>query len=149
MGEFRLYIPRRIQARWVKHHNLPQTKLYSYRFDSILETAKVNANEFRKFWFFLHPTLPADEIFSLFIDSGFSPKRGDTTGKLAFVRKVLQYKNEQVFPPPFAYGHLCCFTTSHFRLFLHCDVHSLIHTSNHHDPCRSALNCHALLLYSR
>ena len=101
MGEYRLYIPRRIQARWVKHHNLPQRKLYSYRFDSILETAKVNANEFRKFWAFLHPTLPADEIFSLFNDSGFSPKRGETTGKLAFVKKVLQYKKEQVFPPFF------------------------------------------------
>ena len=93
----RLTIPTRIQARWAKHHNLPQQNCYQYRLDSVLEAANSSANEFRKSWAFLHPRLPSDELFSLFKDSGFSPD--DIAGRLAFVRHVLKrYKAEQVFP---------------------------------------------------
>ena len=95
--QYCLSIPKRIQARWAKYHNLPQNKYYKYRLGPVLKTANSSVNEFRKFWAFLHPRLPTDELFSLFKDSGFSPY--ETAGRLAFVRHVLKrYKAEQVFP---------------------------------------------------
>ena len=133
MAPFKLYIPKRIIARWAKHHNLPQRKVYAYQLTSVLETAKVSAEEFRKCWRFVRCRLPADELFSLFKDSGFSSNRYEETGKLAFVRNVLQYKDEQVCfwrpPPPvhIKYLLLCLLSSIFILILLHHDVPNLIY----------------------
>ena len=53
-----------------------------------LQKANVSEKEFKSCWFYLHPRLSDDELFSLFKDSGFS--HGEITGRSAFVRTVLQ-----------------------------------------------------------
>ena len=84
----RFYIPKRIKARWVEHYKLLQKDRYRYRIDAGLIKAEVSAEEFKQCWEYLHPVLTDDELFSLFTDSGFSPRDPET--RSTFVRNVLQ-----------------------------------------------------------
>ena len=106
---FVLFIPKRIEARWAKHHKLPQQTSYSYTLASVLEREKVSTSEFRKCWTLLNATLSADDLFSLLKDSGFSPRFGEHTGRLTFVRNALQrYNDGKVFVLcGQGYGHMC------------------------------------------
>ena len=89
-------MPKRIKARWAKHHNLPPRTDYQYAILPSLQSANVSEKEFKKNWAYVHPRLSNDELFSLFKDSGFSPD--EITGRLAFVLAVLQrYKDAKVF----------------------------------------------------
>ena len=96
IGSFQLFMPKRIKARWAKHHNLPPRTYYQYAILPSLQRANVSEKEFKKSWAYVHPRLTNDELFSLFKDSGFSPD--EITGRLAFVLAVLQrYKDAKVF----------------------------------------------------
>ena len=98
-------IPTRIQARWAKHHNLPQQICYKYTMTSSLEKAKVSRADFKACWTYVHPRLSEDALFSLFKDSGFSTTAHDITGRLAFVRNVLQqYEDPKVFFSVYQYA---------------------------------------------
>ena len=80
-----------------------------------LQRANVSENEFKSCWFYLHPRLSDDELFSLFKDSGFSPRDHEVTG-IAFVRAVLQrYKDAKVFSGFYQYVFLYA-----FALFTYC-----------------------------
>ena len=86
-----IYLPASIQAKFAKYHNLPTQVRYTYTLSGLIfESAKVSAEYFRKCWIHLHPLLSDDELFSLFKDSGFSPRPYAKIGRLAFVTKVLQ-----------------------------------------------------------
>ena len=101
----KIQIPRRIQARWAKHHNLPQQICYKYKINSSLEKAKVSRADFKACWTYVHPRLSEDALFSLFKDSGFSTTAHDITGRLAFVRNVLQqYEDPKVFFSVYQYA---------------------------------------------
>ena len=94
-----IYLPASIQAKFAKYHNLPTQVRYTYTLSGLIfESAKVSAEYFRKCWIHLHPLLSDDELFSLFKDSGFSPRPYERAGRLVFVRNVLQqYKAATVF----------------------------------------------------
>ena len=95
----KICLPSRIQARFAKHHNLPTQDSYHYKLPGeILGREKVSAGHFRKCWLYLHPRLSDDDLFSLFKDSGFSPRPHERGGRLVFVRNVLQqYKAATVY----------------------------------------------------
>ena len=94
-----IYLPARIQAKFAKYHNLPTQVRYTYMLSGLIfESAKVSTEYFRKCWIHLHPLLSDDELFSLFKDSGFSPRPYERAGRLVFVRNVLQqYKAATVY----------------------------------------------------
>ena len=95
-GTARIAIPRRINAKFAKHNNLPTQDAYQYYIPGlILQRAKTSEEEFKRCWLYLHPVLTDDELFSLFKDSGFSPRA--KYGRLEFVRSVLKkYKDAKV-----------------------------------------------------
>ena len=61
----------------------------------MLKKARISVKQFKKSWAHVQHTLSDDELFSLFKDSGFSPRRDHgIAGRLTFVRNVFQqYKN--------------------------------------------------------
>ena len=94
-----LYIPMRINARWAKYHNLLHRDVYKYDITTIVKKANIRVDEFKKCWFYVKSRLSDDELFSLFKDSGFSPKGlQEMSSRLDFVKNVVQrYKDTMVF----------------------------------------------------
>ena len=108
-------MPKRIAVRYAQHFKLPQLDRYRYDMTSSITKAKICTAEFKIRWEYLHPRLSDDELFSLFKDSGFSPRDHEVTG-IAFVRAVLQrYKDVEVFSGFYQYVFLYAFS-----LFTHC-----------------------------
>ena len=97
MGRIKVIVPKRIGVRWAQHHNLPQLDHHGYDMMPSITNAKVCTGMFKICWNYLRVRLSDDELFSLFKDSGFSPRDRKVIG-IAFVRSVLQrYKDAKVF----------------------------------------------------
>ena len=97
MDRMRFIVPKRIAVRYAQHFKLPRLDLYRYDMTSSITKAKVCTAEFKIRWAYMRARLSDDELFSLFKDSGFSPRDHEVTG-IAFVRAVLQrYKDVKVF----------------------------------------------------
>lgn len=87
--------PERIASRWSKHYNVSTvTYRRQYNLTRVFETGKISAEKFKKSWAYVHPRLSDDELFCLFKDSGFSPKRTEMLSRAVFARNVIQqYKD--------------------------------------------------------
>ena len=126
MAPVRICVPKRIRARWVKRHKLKLAQQDRCKYDvtSSLKKAKVCAEEFKKCWFhvrsYVYPKLSDDELFCLFKDFGVSSRGHDITGRLTFIRNVLQqYKDAKVFSVSASIVYVCefaCVRTIYARL---------------------------------
>ena len=115
-------MPKRIKARWSRHHNLPKQDRYTYDIAPALKKAKIDTDEFNICWSYLNARLSSDEIFSLFY-FGFSPTDPDVPGRLAFVRTVLKrYKDAKVFFGFYQYAILYTFVSCYVCIFACIDV---------------------------
>ena len=115
MDRMRFIVPKRIAVRYAQHFKLPRLDLYRYDMTSSITKAKVCTAEFKIRWAYMRARLSDDELFSLFKDSGFSPRDHEVTG-IAFVRAVLQrYKDAKVFSGFYQYVFLYA-----FALFTYC-----------------------------
>ena len=111
-------MPKRIKARWSRHHNLPKQDRYTYDIAPALKKAKIDTDEFNICWSYLNAKLSSDELFSLFY-FGFSPRDPDVPGRLAFVRTVLKrYKDAKVFSGFYQYVFLYAFALFTIRTFV-------------------------------
>ena len=76
-------IPKRIQTRWAKHHNLSRKNRYTYDLTGLVKKANISVDDFKNRWSYVRPRLSNDELFSLCKDFGF-----------AFVNNVVQLSND-------------------------------------------------------
>ena len=92
----RVQVPDRIQSRWCKHVKINTHVGYSIAV--VLKMMNVTSQEFSKCWEFMKKSTTDEELFCLFKDAGFCPGVSISSGKLDFVRKVLQrYNDAKVF----------------------------------------------------
>ena len=105
----KIYFPERIESRWRKYYNIPPVAYRrEYNLARVFETGEISAEKFKKSWAYVHPRLSDDELFSLFKDSGFSPKRTEMLSRAVFARNVIQQYKDMMRPTKVQNVFLMC-----------------------------------------
>ena len=83
-------VPNRIVARWGKHVGNKQQTVFQYYIQESVKRANVSADELKKCYRFVFPTMSDGELFNLFKRAGFGQPEMRIGDRIIFVKEIMR-----------------------------------------------------------